>query len=92
MDVSLALYLVRATYDRQYEAAIIVSQDWDFGPAVRLAKEIAQAHRRLVYEFAFPVGPGSLSRRGVPGTTWVPIDQATYDACRDPRDYRPRRQ
>ena len=45
VDVSLALDLVRATYDRQYEAAIIVSQDWDFGPAVRLAKEIAQAHR-----------------------------------------------
>ena len=39
VDVSLALDLMRATYDRQYEAAIIVSQDWDFGPAVRLAKE-----------------------------------------------------
>ena len=93
VDVSLALDLVRATYDRQYEAAIIVSQDWDFGPAVRLAKETAQAQgRRLVFESCFPVGPGSLSRRGVPGTTWVPIDQATYDACRDSRDYRPRRQ
>ena len=67
-------------------AAIIVSQDWDFGPAVRLAKEIAQAQdRRLVYESAFPVGPGSLSRRGVPGTTWVPLDQAAYDGCRDPK-------
>ena len=93
VDVSLALDLVRATYDRQYEAAIIVSQDWDFGPAVRLAKEIAQAQgRRLVFESCFPVGPGSPSRRGVPGTTWIPIDQATYDACRDSRDYRPRRQ
>ncbi len=61
--------------------------------AVRLAKEIAQAQdRRLVYESAFPVGPKSLSRRGVPGMTWVLIDQATYDTCRDPRDYRPRRQ
>ena len=60
---------------RQYEAAIIVSQDWDFGPAVRLAKEVAQAQgRRLVFESCFPVGPGSLSRRGVPGTTWVPIE------------------
>ena len=49
VDVSLALDLVRATYDRQFEVAIIVSQDWDFGPAVRLAKEIAQAQgRRLV--------------------------------------------
>ena len=91
VDVSLALDLVKATYDRQYEAAIIVSQDWDFGPAVRLAKEIARAQdRRLVFESCFPLGPGSHSRRGVPGTTWMPIDQATYDACRDARDYRPR--
>ncbi len=91
VDVSLALDLVRATYEQRYEVAIIVSQDWDFGPAVRLAKEIAQAQgRRLAFESCFPVGPGSLSRRGVPGTTWVPIDQATYDTCRDLTDYRPR--
>ena len=50
MDVSLALDLVRATYERRYEAAIIVSQDWDCGPAERLAKEIARAQdRRLVF-------------------------------------------
>ena len=90
VDVSLALDLVRATYERWYEVAIVVSQDWDFGPAVRLAKEIARTQdRRLVFESAFPLGPGSHSRRGVPGTIWVPIDQATYDTCLDPRDYRP---
>lgn len=92
VDVSLALDLVRATYDQRYEAAIIVSQDWDFGPAVRLAKEIARTQdRRLAFESCFPVGPGSHSRRGVPGTDWVAIDQGTYDACRDPRDYRMRK-
>ena len=54
VDVSLALDLVRATYERQYEAAIIVSQDWDFGPAVRLAKGIAHAQdRRLAFESSF---------------------------------------
>ncbi len=91
VDVSLAVDLVRATYERQYEAAMIVSQDSDFGPAVRLAKEIAQAQdRELIFESCFPFGPG-VSRRGVPGTTWVRIDKATYDACRDPRDYRPRK-
>ena len=46
VDVSLALDLVRATYERSYEAAIIVSQDWDFGPAVRLVKEIARVQDR----------------------------------------------
>ena len=92
MDVSLALDLVRATYDRRYEAAIIVSQDSDFGPAVRLAKEVAKAQARwLTFESCFPFGPGSLSPRGVPGTDWIHIDQATYDSCRDPKDYRPSR-
>ena len=89
VDVSLALDLVRATYEQRYEVSIIVSQDWDFGPAVRLAKQIAQVQgRRLVFESCFPVGPGSVSRRGIPGTTWIPINQATYDSCHDPRDYR----
>lgn len=92
VDVSLALDLVQATHERRYDAAVIVSQDWDFGPAVRLAKVVARSQGRdLVFESAFPLGPGSSSRRGVPGTTWVPIDQATYDSCRDPRDYRRRR-
>ena len=27
---------------------------------------------------------------GVPGTTIIRIDQALYDACFDPRDYRPK--
>ena len=43
VDVSLAVDLVRATYERRYEAATLVSQDSDFGPAVRLAKEIARS-------------------------------------------------
>ncbi len=91
VDVSLALDLVQATHDERYEVAIIVSQDSDFGPAVRLAKQIAKAQgRSLAFESCFPFGPG-LSQRGVPGTTWIHIDQATYDSCHDPTDYRPRR-
>ena len=91
VDVSLALDLVQATHERRYDAAIIVSQDWDFGPAISLARAIAREQERsIVFESAFPVGSGSRSRRGVPGTTWLHIDKATYDACHDPRDYRPR--
>ena len=90
VDVSLALDLVRATYEQRYEVAIIVSQDSDFGPAVSLAREIARSQNRaLLFESAFPFSPG-MNPRGVPGTTWVHIDQADYDACFDPRDYRPK--
>jgi uncharacterized LabA/DUF88 family protein len=87
VDVSLATDLIRLTYERKYDTAIIVSQDWDFGPAVKLAKNIAEDQRRfLAFESAFPRNARQL--RGVPGTTWVHIEKADYDACRDPREYR----
>ena len=90
VDVSLALDLVQATYKQRYEVAIIVSQDSDFAPAVILAKEIANEQgRELVFESAFPFAPG-MNPQGVDGTTWVRIDKNTYDACFDPRDYRPK--
>ena len=92
VDVSLALDLVQATHERRYDVAIIVSQDSDFGPAVGLAKQIAASqNRNLTFESAFPFHQGRVSPRGVPGTIWVHIDQAMYDACHDPGDYRPAR-
>lgn len=92
VDVSLALDLVQATYEQRFDVAIIVSQDSDFGPAVRLSKAIAKSqNRNLIFESCFPYGPGSISRRGVPGTVWYEIDQVTYDACLDTTDYRPKR-
>lgn len=88
VDVSLALDLVKATYEQRYDLAIIVSQDSDFGPAVRLAKEIAKDQSRgVAFESAFPFQLGRVSARGVPGTKWVRIDRAMYDACQDPRSY-----
>ena len=86
VDVKLAIDLIRLTYEKRYEAAIILSQDRDFEPAVHLAKEIARDQKRqLVFESHFIVGN---SDRGIPGTSWKPIDKTTYDACYDPQDYR----
>lgn len=91
VDVSIAVDLIRLTYEQKYEVAIIISQDWDFGPAIRLAKQIARDQQRaLVFESCFPYGPGSQSNRGIPGTKWIEIDQNLYDANCDPRDYRDR--
>ena len=90
VDVSIAVDLVALTYDRAYEVAVIVSQDWDLGPAVALAKKIARAQgRSLVFESAFPHEGGKGSARGIPDCTWIHIDRGLYDACRDPTDYRP---
>jgi len=89
VDVSIAIDLIHLTYRNNYDVAIVVSQDWDFGPAVRLAKVIAQGQSRVVeFESCFPYGPGSSSDRGIPGTTWIKIDQNFYDCCLDPSDYR----
>ena len=71
VDVSLAIDLVRLTYEQEYDVAIIVSQDWDFGPAVKLAREVgaSQGHT-LSFESWFPYELGiSRSSRGIPGTT-----------------------
>ena len=90
VDVSLALDLIQATYEQRFECAVIVSRDSDFGPAVRMSKEIARMqNRRLTFESSFPLDLGSSSRRGVPGTLWVPIDKSTYDSCLDLTDFRP---
>ena len=91
VDVRLAVELVQATYEQLYDVAVIVSQDADLAPAVAVAREIAQGqNRRVDFESAFPQLPG---RRhfGIPDTTWVPIDKATYDTCLDLSDYRPPR-
>jgi hypothetical protein len=89
VDVSLAVDLIQLTYEGAYDVAIIVSQDWDFGSAVRLARSIARdRNHTLTFESAFPYEAGKINPRGVPGCTWLHIDKATYDTCFDPRDYR----
>jgi len=93
VDVNLAIDLIELTYDCQYDVAIILSQDWDFGGAIRMAKKIAKNQgRSLHFESAFPYNPEvSVYDRGVPGTDWIKLSKENYDSCFDPKDYRPRR-
>lgn len=98
VDVSLAIDLIKLTYEQAYDTAIIVSQDQDFGPAVKLAKEIAHGQGRMVqFISAFPfeetrinpaTGRNVTNRRGIPGCAWVHITKTMYDACYDSREYR----
>ncbi len=89
VDVKLAIDMIRLTYEQQYEVAIILSQDRDFEPAIRFAKQIASDQgRQLVFESHFIIGSSSDSKRGIPRTKWMPIDKDIYDACLDPEDYR----
>lgn len=88
-DVSLAIDLVTYTYEQEYDVVIIVSEDWDYAPAVRRAKEVASRQgRSLTFESAFPV-VGGKTPRGIPGTRFFPVDKTLYDTCLEPSRYRP---
>ena len=89
-DISLAIDLVTDTYEQEYDVAIIVSQDADFAPAVRRAKEVARKQGRFVIiQSSFPEVPGRQSS-GIGGTTFIPINKPLYDTCLEPGRYQPR--
>ena len=92
IDVRIALDVIRTARQNDFDVAVIFSQDQDFS---ELADEIrALAHeqgRWIKIASAFPTSPTSKNKRGINGTDWIKIDRATYDACIDPKDYRPKR-
>jgi NYN domain len=91
IDVRLALDLVSLARKRQFDIALVFSQDQDLHEVVQEIVSIAQEQQRWIgIACAFPAGPKATSRRGIDKTEWVPMDQPFYDACLDPRDYRPK--
>lgn len=92
VDVRLALDVVSRARKREFNVAVIYSQDQDLCEVVEEVKEIAREQDRWIkVACAYPSGPNASSRRGIDGTDWIQMDQQFYDACLDPRDYRPRR-
>jgi len=91
IDVRIALDLVRLARRKEYDVAVIFSQDQDLVEAVNEVKAIsAELAHWIRLECAFPVGPKTTNRRGINGTQWIQIDKALYDRCLDPTDYRPK--
>lgn len=90
VDVRLALDVVKAARTKQFDAAVIYSQDQDLCEVVEEVREIAREQgRELKLASAFPSGPHATSRRGIDKTDWVRLEQDLYDTCLDPHDYRP---
>ena len=91
IDVRLALDVVAAVRDNACDVAIIFSQDQDLSEVADEVRAISiQQNRWIKLACAFPVSPTYTNKRGINKTDWVRIDRATYDACLDPRDYRPK--
>ncbi|WP_430449272.1 NYN domain-containing protein [Rhodophyticola sp.] len=90
VDVRLALDVVKLARLRNYDVAVIYSQDQDLCEVVEEVREIAKEQNRAIEICcAFPAGGGATSRRGIDRTQWFKMDETFYNACLDPHDYRP---
>ena len=91
INVRLALDALDAAHRRQLDVALIFSQDQDLSELASLLRQVSGFQNRWIkIASAFPDGPAAGNRRGINRTDWCPMDKPTYDACIDPRDYRPR--
>ena len=92
IDVRIALDVVRLAHRGAYDVGLNFSQDQDLSEAADEVRTIAREQRRWIkLACAFPASSASSNRRGIDKTDWIALDRALYDACLDPRDYRPKR-
>lgn len=91
IDVRLALDIVSTARTKQWDVAVIFSQDQDLAEVVQEVWGIAkEQNRRLEIISAFPGGSAATSPRGIDKTQWFKMDEGFYNACLDPTDYRPK--
>ena len=91
IDIRIALDVVRMARAKEYDVALIFSQDQDLSEVADEVKRISMEQNRWIkVASAFPLSPTSVNRRGINGTEWVVIDRGMYDACLDSNDYRPK--
>ena len=89
IDIRIALDVVRMALRKDYDVALIFSQDQDLSEVAKEIREIANLQKRWIkVASAFPLSPTSRNLRGIDKTDWITLDRATYDACLDPNDYR----
>lgn len=89
VDVRLALDVVRCARKKEFDAAIIFSQDQDLSEAADEVREIAREQgRKIEIISAFPCGAEATALRGINKTHWFRMDKDFYDSCLDPKDYR----
>ena len=93
IDIRIALDVVRSALRKEYDVALIFSQDQDLSELAEEIREIANMQNRWIkIASAFPQSPTSRNTRGINRTDWIKIDRTTYDSCPDLNDYRIRRQ
>ena len=89
IDVRIALDVIRGAHHREYDVALLFSQDQDLSEVAGEIRVISREQNRwLKIASAYPLSPTTRNRRGIDRTDWIHIDRTMYDACLDRRDYR----
>jgi len=89
IDVRIAIDAIRLGHHKDYDVALIFSQDQDLSEVAKEIRTISREQDRWIkIASAFPMSPTVRNRRGIDHTDWIPIDRATYSSCIDRRDYR----
>lgn len=90
IDVRIALDIIRLASDDSLDVALVFSRDQDLSEVAEEIRMIARSKQRWIkMASAYPYSPAA-KVRGINKTDWIPIERATYDACLDSRDYRPK--
>jgi len=91
IDIRIALDATTAILEERCDVLLLFSQDQDLSEVADDVRRISvQQDRWIKIASAYPVSPTHRNSRGVNGTDWIRIERSLYDACIDPRDYRPR--
>lgn len=89
IDVRIALDIVRLAHKKEYDVALVFSQDQDLSEAADEIRSIAKEQDRWIkIASAFPLSPVCSNKRGINNTAWIKISRELYDRCIDKRDYR----
>ena len=87
IDVRLGLDVMRMARNGELDVVLIFSQDQDLAEIALKVRDIARttvSWLKVVSAF-----PHATATRGIDRTDWFRMDKSFYDACLDPRDYRP---
>jgi len=92
IDIRIALDIIRMARQNVLDVVLLFSQDQDFSEVADEVRALSREQNRWIkIASAFPVGACASNYRGIDKTDWINIDRTMYDACRDPRDYHPKR-
>jgi uncharacterized LabA/DUF88 family protein len=92
IDVRIALDVIRLAHENRFDVALLFCRDQDLSEVAEEIRLISHERNRWIkIASAYPYSPAVRHVRGINKTDWIPIDRATYDACIDARDYRPKK-